>query len=142
MIDDGKDKLDDSISKIDPYDYNVPCDSGRGLGIYPRDVVKAYSQIATRRFYFRPSYIFNQVVKTVKTGEFRFIKSQLRSLRLNLRGFFSYLSSTHDADFHQSVKYTHPEPRYSLQAKTNFQDELLLNIEENENIISEYLTEE
>ncbi len=69
--------------KIDPNEYWVPCGSERGLGLYPRGEVDAYCKKATLRFYLRPSYVYNQVKKTIKTRQFESIKSLLRHFSYN-----------------------------------------------------------
>jgi len=61
--------------KIDPYEYEVPSDSNRGLGKYPKEVLAHYYKKAYLNFYFRPSYFIDQAKKICKDKNFKFART-------------------------------------------------------------------
>lgn len=64
-------------NKIKKDEYLVPAGSERGLGNYSRQELYDYSEKAFIRFYFRPTYLLDQIYQALIHRDFRFLKNSL-----------------------------------------------------------------
>jgi len=65
-------------NKILKDEYTVIADSRRGLGNFTPEELFEFRDNATRRFYLRPGYIFNQVYLAFKRGNLRLLKNGIK----------------------------------------------------------------
>jgi len=62
-------------NKINDNDeYWINADSGRNLGNFPGKTLITLCKTATRKFYFRPSYIAREISRSVMKKDFRLLK--------------------------------------------------------------------
>ena len=67
--------------KIDETDgYTVVADSRKGLGNFTREELDEFYRYAMKRFYLRPRYISQQILKIFKDRDFNTIKVRLNQL--------------------------------------------------------------
>jgi len=67
------------ISEADGY--TVVADSRKGLGNFTKEELDKFYRHAMKRFYLRPRYIFQQIQKIFKDGDFNKIKVRLNQLK-------------------------------------------------------------
>jgi len=72
--------------KIDSEEYAVQTDINRGLGMFTNEEISKFCKKAHRKFYFRPSYIMDELAKACNTKDFTFIKKGMKS---GVQVFFS-----------------------------------------------------
>jgi anaerobic magnesium-protoporphyrin IX monomethyl ester cyclase len=62
---------------IQDDEHNVFADSRRGIGHFTKEELEQFCRDALKKFYFRPSYIFHQTRKAIRTRDFRIINTWL-----------------------------------------------------------------
>lgn len=65
-------------NKISKDEYMIPIDSRRGLGNFTTEELREYCSEAFRRFYLRPKYLLDQLIRAIARGDIGFLKNGVR----------------------------------------------------------------
>ncbi len=65
---------------VEDDEYSIPADSSKGLGNFTSEQLYEFSRKAYMSFYMRPSYVFNQIRKSINRKDFRMLKKSISFL--------------------------------------------------------------
>lgn len=68
--------------------YSILSDSRKGLGNFTQQELETYEKKGLKTFYLRPRYVMQQLVRTVRTGDFTTFKTLSYSVSHNMNEIF------------------------------------------------------
>lgn len=81
----GSDIWNEAVEKglLKPDENEVIADSNRGLANFTKEELQEFCRIGLKKFYYRPSYMFQQITKAVYRKNFKILKVGLKRSEKN-----------------------------------------------------------